>query len=380
MTPSPHREGSAPSISAAMIVRDEEGFLPGCLSSIAAEVDEIVVVDTGSKDGTRDIAISFGARLIEWAWTGDFSAARNCALEHASGDFILYIDADERLSTPAPGGLRAAAATEPNAIAYRVLFSPQANFTPYREVRLFRRDPRVRFRGVIHETIHPDLRRVAQSDGLTFADANIRIDHLGYEGDLKHKHRRNLPLLNEAVKASPERVFLWVDMADALQALGQAEEAEQACWAAIRAAEASPNDKQSADAGLAWNRLVAMHIDSDTEKAVDIARRGLASSPGNLALRLALAKALYAAGESETIPPLLEPLAAIDTATFADPLVAYDKRLFGEWAYDLLGAAYARMGRRDLAASAFAKAMALAPDSLAYRAKAAVFAGLAGVK
>jgi glycosyltransferase involved in cell wall biosynthesis len=366
---------SWPSISAALIVRDEERFLTDCLASIAAEVDEIVVVDTGSKDATREIALGFGARLIDSVWTGDFSAARNLALEHASSDFILYIDADERLWVPKPGGLRIAVAAEPNAVAFRVLFSPRVDYTPYRELRVFRRDPRIRFRGVIHETVHPDLMRVAQTDCLIFADADIRLDHVGYEGDLTHKHQRNLPLLEEAVKASPERVFLWVDMAHALQGLGRSEEAEQACWAAIGAAEGAPGDKQSADEALAWHCLVSIHIDPDPDKAVELGRRGLARLPESLGLRLALAKALYAAGEAETVPPLLDPLVAIDAESFADPLVAYDKRLFGEWAHDLLGAAYVRMGRLDLAASAFASASALAPDNLAYRAKAAAFAG-----
>ena len=82
-----------------------------------------------------------------------------------------------------------------------------------------------------------------------------------------------------------------------------------------------------------------------------------------------------ALGLAAAMPAVL----ALGKPAFADPLVAYDKRLFGEWAHDLLGAAFVRMGRRDLAASAFAKASACAPDNLGYRAKAAAFGG-AGAK
>ena len=88
---------SSPDIGAAMIVRNEERFLDDCLASIAGQVDEIVLVDTGSTDLTLEIAGRYGARIIEYPWSDDFSAARNHALDHASSDWILYIDADERL-------------------------------------------------------------------------------------------------------------------------------------------------------------------------------------------------------------------------------------------------------------------------------------------
>ena len=77
-----------------MIVRDEEQHLPACLESIHNFVDEIVVVDTGSQDRSKDIARNYGARLFDFAWRDDFAAARNVALEQSRGAWILYIDAD----------------------------------------------------------------------------------------------------------------------------------------------------------------------------------------------------------------------------------------------------------------------------------------------
>lgn len=359
-----------------MIVRNEAAFLDDCLTSIAAEVDEIVIVDTGSTDRTREIAARHGARVIDRPWADDFAAARNCALDHATADWILYIDADERLVVPSPGALRAATG-DPDVVALSVLFEPRVNYTPYRELRLFRRDDRIRFRGVIHETVHPDLESLVHSDGMRIEPSDIRLNHVGYEGDLTHKHRRNLPLLEAAVKATPHRVFLWVDMAWALAALGRSEDAERACWKAIKAARAFPNPKQGADAALAWQCLVALHLETDIPQAVRLAQRAAAALPEHLALQLVLANALFAAGEAEPIPALLTPLIAIDAETFQDPLVAYDKRIFGEWSLDLLGAAYARMGRRDEAAQAFSRAAQLAPGNLAYRVKAAAFSGAA---
>ena len=78
-----------------MIVRDEEENLPNCLGSVRGVFDEIVVVDTGSVDRTREIAREHGAKVVEFAWIDDFAAARNVALEHATGDYAFWLDADD---------------------------------------------------------------------------------------------------------------------------------------------------------------------------------------------------------------------------------------------------------------------------------------------
>ncbi len=85
-------------VSLCMIVRDEERYLADALESVRGVVDEICIVDTGSKDRTLEIAQGAGARTEEIAWPGDFSKARNVALAMASRRWILVLDADERLS------------------------------------------------------------------------------------------------------------------------------------------------------------------------------------------------------------------------------------------------------------------------------------------
>jgi glycosyltransferase involved in cell wall biosynthesis len=84
-------------ISAALIVRNEETHICDCLRSIVGLVDDIVVVDTGSGDRSREIAAAHGARVVDYEWHDDFAAARNHAIDQAAGDWILYIDADERV-------------------------------------------------------------------------------------------------------------------------------------------------------------------------------------------------------------------------------------------------------------------------------------------
>lgn len=86
-----------PTISLCMIVKNEGAYLERCLTSAASVVDEIIIADTGSTDETREIAKSFDARLTDFHWIDDFSAARNFAFAQATKDYILWLDADDVL-------------------------------------------------------------------------------------------------------------------------------------------------------------------------------------------------------------------------------------------------------------------------------------------
>ena len=102
----PPAAGRRPHVSLCMIVRNEEENLPACLASAADLVDEVVVVDTGSRDRTREVAAGFGARVYEFPWVDDFAAARNESLRHATGDWVFWLDADDRLDGDNRGRLK----------------------------------------------------------------------------------------------------------------------------------------------------------------------------------------------------------------------------------------------------------------------------------
>ena len=149
-------------VSACLIVRDEEERLPACLDCLSF-CDEIVVIDGGSHDRTREIAREAGARLIENPWPG-FAAQRNVALDQANGDWILEVDADERVSSQLAGEIRRMLADPPpaevrmGAIATRETFlgrrlGPAIRFPRYRH-RLFRRGA---FRHDESRTVHEGL-------------------------------------------------------------------------------------------------------------------------------------------------------------------------------------------------------------------------------
>jgi len=188
-------------LTLAMIVRNEEAHLGHCLASVRGLVDEIVVVDTGSTDGTVALAREGGAKVIPWAWTEDFSAARNESLAHATGDWVLVLDADEAID-PRDHALIRSACAQAGVDAYRMLirsYLPDGAYTMMdlparpnpggygegsayahcgetRAVRLFRRAPWVRFHCRVHEQVDPCF----LERGLPMPDLDAVIHHYGF--------------------------------------------------------------------------------------------------------------------------------------------------------------------------------------------------------
>ena len=180
------RRGRRPSrgmtVSLCMIVKDEEEMLPGCLEAVASAVDELIIVDTGSSDRTVEIAESFGARVLRFPWNGSFSDARNVGLEAASGDWLLYLDADEHLVPDDAPKLRSLLGK-----TWREGFHlVETNYTggddsgaavTHLALRIFRNRPDYRFEGRIHEQKTGNMPTWL---GERFETTAIRIRHFGY--------------------------------------------------------------------------------------------------------------------------------------------------------------------------------------------------------
>jgi tetratricopeptide (TPR) repeat protein len=185
-------------VALAMIARDAEGDLPACLASVAGLVDDIVIADTGSRDGTRACARRLGARVIEVRWDDDFAQARNQVLAEVQADWVLVLDADERLEAGGAGwrrqlesGVDAFQVTIRNymdSLHARIWDRPaQPNdgrwaeaadypaFVEHQNVRLFRRCPELYFVGRVHESVGPRVRAA----GLKLGEARGLIHHFG---------------------------------------------------------------------------------------------------------------------------------------------------------------------------------------------------------
>lgn len=220
------RPATGMTLSLCMIVRDEGQMLPRCLASVAPAVDEIVIVDTGSTDATVEIARSFGARVIEHEWTGSFSEARNISFEAATGDWLLYLDADEVLTAEDAPRLRALTGQTWREAFYLVETSylgelGEGTAMVNNALRLFRNRPGYRFRDRLHEQIQHTLPtyvpgRVEQSA--------VRIEHYGYLGSVreaKEKSERNVELLRQQAAESTPTPFLHFNLGSEYAAAGQ---------------------------------------------------------------------------------------------------------------------------------------------------------------
>jgi tetratricopeptide (TPR) repeat protein len=241
-------------VSLCMIVKNEEKFLEGCLLSVKDIVDEIIIVDTGSTDRTKEIAGSFNAKIYDFEWQDDFAKARNESLRHAAGDWVLYLDADERIA----GGqekLFSRLVDRKKAGAYNVWIEGSYTYQDdtvvqrFAYVRLFRRRPSVLFEGTVHEQINPSLIKA----GIGIEPCSLVIEHLGYGQGydiVVEKAKRNCRILRHQVEQEPKNAYARYQLGNTLSVLGEYDEA----YIVLRDAL----DFQSLDASVAacaWNLL-----------------------------------------------------------------------------------------------------------------------------
>lgn len=247
-------------ISLCMIVKDEEAVLARCLDSAAGIADEVIIVDTGSSDRTKEIAARYG-RALDYAWQDDFAAARNFSFAQATQDFILWLDADDVIESQDKTRFLQLKQELDDTIdvvmlPYHTAFDERGHpaYTYYRE-RLLRRAAGFRWKGAVHECIAPcgnirygDAAVSHHKEKTLDSDRNLRI----YEGMLARGERldargqfyyaRELMMHQKYTQAIAafetflQRTDGWVEnqieacrnLADCFLALGQRDPARQA--------------------------------------------------------------------------------------------------------------------------------------------------------
>lgn len=198
-----------PGVALALIVKDDAVRLERCLKSVADVVDETHVVDTGSTDGTQDVARKLGANLVQRDWPEDFSIAINWALDLVTHDWTLRLDSDEWLLPQSVGAVRQVV-NNSEAFASTVIredYTQDGRHAETLAMRLWRTHPAMRMEGVIHEHFNPD--RVAAAKGnLKVIHSQIRLGHDGYLTQTQpEKHRRNLRLVEKELEARPGNLY-----------------------------------------------------------------------------------------------------------------------------------------------------------------------------
>ena len=272
-------------LSLCMIVRDEEQMLPRCLDAVASAVDEIVIVDTGSTDATVEIAKSFGAKVIEFEWTGSFSEARNVSFEAATGDWVMYLDADEVLVAEDVELLRALTGRTWREAFYLVETSYTGELGDggamvNNALRVFRNRPEYRFKDRLHEQIAHTLPtyipgRVEQTP--------VRVTHYGYLGsvrDAKEKSGRNIELLRKQAAESPTTPFLHFNLGSEYIVVGDLNAAIEELKTARSLVRAEGNLTRAEYVPSLYTRLVmVLRMSGKLIEADTTAAEGLAAVP-----------------------------------------------------------------------------------------------------
>jgi tetratricopeptide (TPR) repeat protein len=221
-----------------MIVKNAEADLRPCLSSACELVDQIVICDTGSTDGTIAVAHEFGATVIAYPWTDHYADARNAALAPMTTDWVLVLDADEELPQATRHGIFQLLKNSNGVAGYTVIFrnyfkdrftgmlgslsreadrrtgraTGATSYAEHSNCRIFRRDPRVFFTGRIHEGVESQI----LAAGLKYQSSGLDILHFGYlakeEDSWVEKQNRYYRITKLALEEAPENTHLLLQM------------------------------------------------------------------------------------------------------------------------------------------------------------------------
>ncbi|MFN0057160.1 MAG: glycosyltransferase [Planctomycetota bacterium] len=317
-------------LSLCMIVRDEAVALRALLPCVVGIVDEVVVVDTGSCDDTVALLEQHGARILHAPWQDDYAAARNVGLGHAVGDWILVLDADERVDAGTIAALREQAATAPTDVfgfvfdihnycaessdlTWQRLSPSEAErygapgFHRTQVVRMFRRDPALRYQGRVHELIEPAI----AARGSRFVPCGQLIHH---------------------------------QLVERLDAKGRTKSERYCELLRLKIGD----DPTSAKAH--WEYGQQLLTQGKVPAALDALLRARELAPGNSEIEILLALAYNDANRP------LDALRVLASIQNRDPMAIGEVRTLFQ-----LGRAYAHLGQVDRAVTAFSSARLLAP-------------------
>jgi glycosyltransferase involved in cell wall biosynthesis/DNA-binding SARP family transcriptional activator len=290
--PDPNRK---PRLSVCMIVKNEERFLGQCLASVKDIADELIVIDTGSTDRTVEIAREHGAQVGYFEWCNDFAAARNASIAPATGDWILFLDADEELSPAEKQNLPALVNSDNVALIRLPLINThQGQVSKSILPRLFRNIPAIQFQGCVHEGVYTALLKVSKEWQMDISLGDLLILHHGYTAEViseRNKVQRNYELLLKALEERPNEAYFYMQLGLELRRMDRLAESFDAYAKALNLAETQPNQiiTDEVRETLLTQYSGYLLADKQYEKVLDVLTSDLAMrqplTPGQLLVR-----------------------------------------------------------------------------------------------
>ncbi len=342
-----------------MIARNEERNLPRALRSFEELCDEIIVVDTGSTDSTVDIGRQLGARVVSFSWNDDFSAARNFCIDHANGDWIFWLDSDEQLLPQSREMLRECM-NHDDVSGWYVLRQDLVRadredlFTEMWQLRLFRRDPALRFVGRCHPHFEPPLELRAGTQGMLVEPSQIRLRHWGYVAEMMPaKLARAARLLRLELLDRPGQLYYEIELARTLLTLGEKREGMRYLAIATTHLLEHRDDPlpPSAMAAALLEYLLAMPEES-ARQIIDPAELATLCDrwfPRCAPLLWVVARRSFEHGDYSAAAARLETLIELGRCDAYDKSISFDPRIIREDARLNLAACYIRLAELDRA-------------------------------
>ena len=266
-------------VSACVICRNEAANMAGWLENAGCFADELIVVDTGSDDGTRELLEDLGVKYFSYEWQDDFAAAKNFAISKATGNWIVFFDADEMFKYPKglKGNLLRLLNSQPDMEAVSVPLenidadNNNALICTDKVIRVFCNKPDLRYTGAVHEQlVHANKgRQVA----VVTANVLFTMRHTGYStGIMKKKLQRNLALILQEMSAGNKEPY-YGHLASCYYGLGAYQAALDYALLATQSAYQSADNQGEAY----WIALEAMEVlDYGLEDRLAVAEAALA--------------------------------------------------------------------------------------------------------
>lgn len=352
-----------PRLSLCMIVRDSSKTLEACLAGVRSYVDEIVVVDTGSVDHTKEIARRFGARIFDFPWCDDFSAARNESLRHATGDWVFWMDSDDTIDEENGRKLKdlALRPLSDAPIAYVMqVHCPRPTAIGYDDVtvvdhvKMFRNLPALRFSGRIHEQILPAVRQV--SGVVEWTD--IYVVHSGSDHSpegRQRKQERDLRILHKEAEEQPNHPFVAFNLGMTYADMSEFQVAARYLEKSLQLSGPTESHVRKAYALLTY----CYNQQSQFERAREVCLAGLERFPGDVELSFRNGVLAHHFGDhAQAITAYQSALQEQSARHFS----SVDNGIAGYKSRHNMALVYAECGRHDLAELQWRLALDKAPE------------------
>lgn len=338
-------------LTLAVMVRDDARRLDRCLASAKPFVDEIVVLDTGSKDHSVDVARKHGARVQEIEWPGHFAKALNVMLGMVETPWTLRLDSDEWIDAAQAQGIQGAI-KDASAASYSLIrrdLKPGGGFDEIDTLRLWRTHDKVRYQGAVHESIPPESIQEA-FPSLELMRADIFFWHDGYLTDVEGKIRRNVDLLARELESDPDNLYLRAMLATTMHASGNPDSRKHLKGVADHFLE-----HEVEAFGPQVSLALAMYLDSlsdaearqeSTERLIQKAVQAFPKTPAILYFS---AIAERKRGDFKAaLKYLLKLEARVEMGDY-DRSSSVPGEIVGEWLWNAMGFVASQLGRHDVA-------------------------------